>query len=217
MKKSFYELCKDAGTDKVMHHGYHFFYPSFLEKLRNEKFTMLEIGYGSGESAKMWCEYFPYTSFFCIDIDTEAVHSERCRIIKADQSKKEDLQKITGKIGSAKLIIDDGSHNPRHQFDTFMYLFENLLEEGGIYIIEDIETNYWKPNAGLYGRFVGDFNLMKSISSFPDMINHEFSKIQNTLKISTVTYGQNCIIITKRTQEEQLYFDRKYRFEIFTS
>lgn len=62
MKKSFYELCKDAGTDKVMHHGYHFL-SFFLEKLRNEKFTMLEIGYGSGESAKMWCEYFPYTNF----------------------------------------------------------------------------------------------------------------------------------------------------------
>lgn len=217
MKTSFFELGQKAGTDKVKHHGYHFFYPSFLDKIRDEKFNMLEIGYGSGESMKMWCEYFPNCNFFCIDINIETIYNERCRVIKADQSNNDDLQKIVKQIGTTKFIIDDGSHNPKHQFDTFIYLFENLLEDGGIYIIEDIETNYWKPNAVLYGYQVGNFNLMKNISTCQDMINHEFSKVQNTLKISTITYGQNCIIVTKRTKEEQIYFDRKYRFDFFTN
>lgn len=30
--------------------------------------------------------------------------------------------------------------------------------------------------------------------------------------ISSVTFGQNCIIITKKTVEEALYSDRPYRF-----
>jgi hypothetical protein len=217
MNKSFIEIGQTAGTDKVIHHGYHFFYPLFLEKLRDTKFDMLEIGYGSGESMKMWCDYFPNCNFYCIDINIENTYSDRCRVMKADQSNKDDLQKIVKQIGSAKLIIDDGSHNPKHQFDTFIYLFENLLEEGGIYIIEDIETNYWKPNATLYGYQIGDFNLMKNINTCHDMINHEFSKVQNTLNVSTITYGQNCIIITKRTKEEQTYFDRKYRFNFLQS
>lgn len=217
MKTSFLELGQKAGTDKVKHHGYHFFYPFFLDKIRDEKFNMLEIGYGSGESLKMWCEYFPNSNFYCVDINIETIYNERCQVIKADQSNNEDLQKIVKQIGTSKLIIDDGSHNPKHQFDTFIYLFENLLEDGGIYIIEDIETNYWNPNATLYGYQVGNFNLMKNISSCPDMINQEFSKVQNTLKISTITYGQNCIILTKRTKEEQNYFDRKYRFDFFTN
>jgi cyclopropane fatty-acyl-phospholipid synthase-like methyltransferase len=217
MKKSFYELCQITGTDKVSHHGYQFFYPPFLDKIRDDEFNMLEIGYGTGQSMKMWCEYFPNANFFCADINTEAFYNDRCRVIKADQSNNNDLKKITKQIGNARLIVDDGSHNPKHQFDTFMYLFENLLEDGGIYIIEDIETNYWNPNCSVYGYQIGNFNLMKSIHVFQDMINHEFSKVQNTLKISTITYGQNCIIITKRTQEEQIYFNRKYRFEIFTT
>lgn len=216
MKKSFFELGQNADTDKVTHHGYHFFYPSFLDKIRDEKFNMLEIGYGSGESMNMWCEYFPNSKFFCIDKNVDIVYSDRCMVIRADQSDRGDLQKIAQRIGSAKLIVDDGSHNPKHQFDTFIYLFENLLEDGGIYIIEDIETNYWNPNAVLYGYRVGSFNLMKNINVCQDMINHEFSKVQNTLKISTITYGQNCIIITKRTEEEQLYFDRKYRLAFLT-
>ncbi len=213
MEKSFFELSKNAGTDKVTHHGYHFFYPTLLEKMRDEKFNMLEIGYGSGESMKMWCEYFSKVNFFCIDISVETTISDRCKVIKADQSNLNDLQRVVDQIGTAKFIIDDGSHVPQHQFYTFVYLFENLLEDGGIYIIEDIETNYWDPNCTIYDYRVGEFNLMKNMNVCQDMINHEFSKVQNTLKISTITYAQNCIIITKRTKEEQLFFDRKYRLD----
>ncbi len=216
MKKTFFELGQKAGTDKVTHHGYHFFYPPFLDKIRDEKFNMLEIGYGTGESMKVWCEYFPNCNFFCIDINFETIYNDRCIVIKADQSNNVDLHRVVEQIGTAKLIIDDGSHHPKHQFDTFVYLFENLLEDGGIYIIEDIETNYWNPNAVLYGYRVGNFNLMKNIRICQDMINHEFSKVENILKISTITYGQNCIIITKRTTEEQIYFDRKYRLGFLT-
>ena len=34
----------------------------------------------------------------------------------------------------------------------------------------------------------------------------------NKLKISSITFGQNCIIITKQTEEEENYFNRNYRF-----
>ena len=50
----FYEMGKKYGTDKVDHHGYHFFYPKHLQFLRNEKFRMLEVGYKYGDSARMW-------------------------------------------------------------------------------------------------------------------------------------------------------------------
>ncbi|WP_052324401.1 hypothetical protein [Haliscomenobacter hydrossis] len=216
MEKSFLELCRDTGTDKVNPHGYHFFYPFFLERMRNETFNMLEIGYGSGQSLKMWCEYFPKCNLFCMDIYTELNVSDRCRVIKANQNSKSDLQLVAEQVGSARLIIDDGSHNPKHQFETFTYLFEHLLEAGGTYIIEDIETSYWRPDRALYGYLIGNFDLMKRIASCQDMINHEFSKVENTLHISTITYGQNCIIITKRTKEEQAYFDRKYALEFMT-
>ncbi|WP_128414598.1 hypothetical protein [Chryseobacterium sp. Leaf201] len=216
MKKSFYELSQNANTDKVTHHGYHFFYPLFLEKLRNDSFNMLEIGYGSGESMKMWCDYFPSSTIFCMDINIEKNINERCNVIRGDQSNLEDLKDTVQQIKTAKVIIDDGSHNPQHQYDTFMYLFESLLEDGGVYIIEDIETNYWNPNCVLYGYQVGNFDLMKNMNKCQEMINQEFSKVKNSLKISTITYGQNCIIITKQTVEEQEYFDRKYRFGFLT-
>ena len=60
-----------SGTDKVKHHGYHRFYPLFLEPLRqmnlNSPIRMLEIGYLHGESFKMWLEYFKGAGN-CVDL-----------------------------------------------------------------------------------------------------------------------------------------------------
>jgi hypothetical protein len=209
--KSFKELSELYGTDKVTYHGYHFFYPKFLESLRNDEFNMLEIGWGSGSSVKVWNDYFPKSNIFVMDIDIEYVDG-RQKVIKGDQSKQEDLIRIKEEIKSAKFIIDDGSHNPIHQFNTFTYLFKNLLEPGGIYIIEDIELSYWNPESSLYGYESGYFNLVNGFKSFQEMINSEFTGVSNFLDISTINYGQNCIIITKRTDEEKSYFERSYRF-----
>ena len=49
----FLELAQKYGTDKVSQHGNRFFYPRFLEPLRDQEFTMLEIGYHEGASARM--------------------------------------------------------------------------------------------------------------------------------------------------------------------
>jgi hypothetical protein len=91
-------------------------------------------------------------------------------------------------------------------------LFKNLLEPGGVYIIEDIELSYWNPESTLYGYKSGYFNLVDSFKKYQEMINSEFTGVNNLLDISTITFAQNCIIITKRTDEEKAYFDRPYRF-----
>lgn len=41
------------------------------------------------------------------------------------------------------IIIDDGSHMVRHVIASFEALFP-YLRRGGLYIIEDLHTSYWK-------------------------------------------------------------------------
>jgi phage antirepressor YoqD-like protein len=210
--KDFYHLSLNNQTDKVYYHGYHHFYPQYFEKFRYQKFNMLEIGYGDGASMKTWIEYFPQADITVLDINVQHIESDRCRVIKGDQSKLSDLDTIIDTINHAKLILDDGSHNPLHQFDTFNYLFKNLLEPGGVYIIEDIEVSYWNPESTLYGYKSGYFNLIDAFKKYQEMINSEFTGVRNHLNISSILFGQNCIIITKRTQEQIDYFNREYRF-----
>ena len=52
---------------------------------------------------------------------------------------------------------------------------------------------------------------MKKRNVCLEMSNDECFKAQKTLKKSAINYGQNSIIIAKRTKEEQIVFDRKYR------
>lgn len=201
MRKSFREIGKDA--DKVHTHGYDTIYPTFLEKLRDEEFNMLEIGVNEGDSMNLWAEYFPSAAIYGIDIDS-AWSSDRCTTYKFDQSNPSDLKKIVEIIPKCKFIIDDGSHVPYHQLITFNELFNNLLEDGGTYIIEDIECNYWRSTETIYGYEVGYYNIVDYFRKLVDKINSKFSLTKNEMNISTITFGYNCIIITKKTNEQLL-------------
>jgi hypothetical protein len=208
---TFYDISVEVGTDKVFQHGYHFIYPTFLEKFRPLKFKLLEIGYYQGLSANLWEKYFPQAEIYLIDKDIE-LKSNRHQVIRADQSNSEDLERIVKLLGSTKIIVDDGSHHPEHQYNTFLYLFKNLLEPGGVYIIEDTECNYWKSDSSIYGYTIGEFSAIEETKKFVDCINSEFSGKLNELEISSMSYSQNCIIITKKNTEEISFFNRKYRF-----
>ena len=85
-----------------------------------------------------------------------------------------------------------------------------VLEPGGVYIIEDTECNYWHPESSIYGYRIGFFNAIAETTKLVDLVNAEFSGATNELGVSSLSYGQNCIIITKQTDEERAYFDRTY-------
>jgi hypothetical protein len=213
--KSFYEIGSHL-SDKVNHHRYDRFYPLFLESLRDQEFNMLEIGVWGGGSLQLWEEYFPKAYIHGVDINYDSYEgsSERFTLHKFDQSNPNDLKKIVETVPKCKFIIDDGSHHPYHQFITFIELFENLLEPGGVYIIEDIECNYWQnPKSNIHGYEIGHFNTLDYFKNTLDQINSEFSNQKNYLNISTVTFAHNCIIITKQTPEETEISNRSYRFK----
>lgn len=235
-----------TGTDKITHHGYHRYYPLYLERFRaiTEPWSMLEIGTDQSRSMEMWKKYFPSNVFiYGIDIGVSA-QGERFQIFQADQSKTADLQRVIRSIQTPSspstaappthFIIDDGSHIPEHQISTFNLLFSSLLTPGGVYIIEDIETSYW-TRGGLYGYTTeyGYHNSRSLIEIFKDLlddVNQEFLTFRNREKqnqcldsivsretresIGSITFGQNCIVIIKKTRDEmERYNGREYRYK----
>ena len=75
-------------------------------------------------------------------------------IVWGDQSKLSTMEMLSSTskgYGNYDIIIDDGSHVPQHMVYTLYSLFDTALNPGGIYIIEDIETNYWKNGTVLFG------------------------------------------------------------------
>jgi SAM-dependent methyltransferase len=110
-------------------------------------------------------------------------------------------------------INDDGSHMPEHQILSFNTLFPSLCE-GGVYIIEDIETSYW-TRGGLYGYqtrygYKHPNSIIEIFKEVADSVNTEFAgKHQNRVEhhesIGSITFSRNCIIITKKTQKTRKY------------
>ena len=217
-------------TDKISTHGYHRFYHDILHHLRDSSFNMLEIGVERFHSIDMWKQYFPLAMIYAIDINVE-YKDERICIFKGDQSKKEQLEELVPKIPKCSFIIDDGSHVPEHQLLTFDIFFSNVLEDGGVYIIEDIETSYWKsreifgyPTRYGYGhpnsviekfKLVLDFLNSKYLSKddktlLLDRVN--FFSLSTLCAISSITFAQNCIIIKKKHQYEYPYSTGVYRY-----
>jgi len=231
-------LIKEYGTktstDKVYDHGYHRFYNKYLLEYRNiENCGVLEIGVAGFNSIDMWKLFFPHAFVYGIDIDIE-YRDARVKIYKTDQTNISNLEFIKNDISHPIYFInDDGSHIPEHQLTSFDFLFSNVLQDGGVYIIEDIEVSYWKKGA-LYGYNAqyGIENFASIVEKFKllvDYVNSAFlnendkknldvktyflsSKTKNS--ILSINFSENCIIIKKK-QESDYKYHNPYRFVDF--
>ena len=214
MSNILHELGLIYKTDKVTHHRYDKIYDFFLKSMYEKEGSILEIGIAEGNSLKVWLQLFPNAYVYGIDKEVEAEYN-KFKIFKKDQSKEDDLLEVKEKIKDKNIffINDDGSHIPEHQLLTFNTFFP-LLEEGGIYIIEDIETSYWSKN-GLYGYstrygYKHEKSIIELFKDVADGVNSEFAgereyKVKHMNLIGSITFSRNCIIIVKETQEKRVY------------
>jgi autotransporter strand-loop-strand O-heptosyltransferase len=207
--KTFKEISDYFNCDKTTYHQYDKYYPIFLEKWRDKPINIFEIGIEDGKSLNIWKNYFPYSMIWGMDISRK-YEGDRYKVFIGDQSKIDDLINISTQIPKCNLIVDDGSHIADHQIKTFEYLFENVLEYGGIYIIEDIECSYWHPLQTIYGYETGNLNIVDYFTKLNHGVNDHYNLNENELNIKSVTFGSNCIIVQKKEFYEME--KRPYRF-----
>ena len=205
----FGEIGLSSNTDKISYHRYDRIYPLYIDKYKDQDISLFEIGYENGNSFRMWKEYFPKATIYAMDIG-HSLNDGKHRVFKGDQSNIHDLERVASDIGQCSIIIDDGSHVAEHQLKTFDYLFNNLLVYGGTYIIEDVECSYWKPNEELYGYETGHTNIVDYFTKLNHEVNSHYNLTTNTLDIATITFGANCIIVTKKEEIDLL--NPAYRF-----
>jgi hypothetical protein len=224
----------EAGTDKIISHGYHRFFPQYIEQFRNKAGSMLEIGIQECNSLTLWLEYFSQFKIYGIDIGVEK-KGDRYEVFKCDQSKLNQLQAVCASLQNREplyFINDDGSHIPEHQILTFNLFFDKLLQPGGVYIIEDIETSYWvREHIYSYPTRYGYHNPKSCVEIFKYLVDdvnsyymNETDKKEQEVTLSSyfsketrsmirsVTFVQNCIIIQKKTAEDYEYTRKPYHF-----
>lgn len=115
------------------------FYKLYNEKLSpyvGEKLKFLEIGVQDGSSIKKWRKMSPTWDVWGLDIDPNCRGEQ---IIIGSQEDKQVLKQFEG----FDIVIDDGGHTWKQQIETFEQLFPTL-RNGGLYVIEDLHTSFWK-------------------------------------------------------------------------
>jgi tRNA G46 methylase TrmB len=111
-------------------------YERFMEKTRLVTNKMLEVGFGEGGSVKMWQEYFPNAEIYCMEYFdkeyAETWHSPSTdvpdlNVIRGDSTKPEPWLEVPFELD---FIVDDGSHFPKDQMETFALGFSHLKSGG---------------------------------------------------------------------------------------
>ncbi len=211
-KLSFKELCIMFNCDKGIGNDYDKVYETILSKYKNKEINLFEIGLDAGNSLRVWENFLPLAKIYGMDINTKP-KSNRGDTFVGDQNNINDLDNIVKQIPKCDIIIDDGSRVPNHQLKSFNYLFKNLLEWGGVYIIENIECSYWRPEINSYGFETGYLNIIDYFTKLNHSVNNHCSNHPNELFISSISYYPNCIVIHKKTKNE--LENKQYRFQNF--
>lgn len=137
---------------KVLDKWVHYFpiYSRHLSQFRDRPIKVLEIGVYRGGGLEMWAKYLgPQAELVGLDIDEAAVRSVRGKypVVLGDQSDPDVLRKLNDEYGPFDVIIDDGGHTMKQQIVTIETLFP-LLNDGGVFIVEDTHTSYWPVFGG---------------------------------------------------------------------
>ncbi len=140
---------RDSGKSSNWH-NYTEIYSYYFKNIKNKPFKFLEIGINKGSGVRLWESYFENAELHFIDISLDHVNyfSDRSQYHIADQANPEQLLEVVRKVGGKfDIIIDDGGHTMTQQIVNFTTLFP-YLNSGGMYIVEDLHTSYWKSHGG---------------------------------------------------------------------
>lgn len=149
------------GSDKGgPRHNYTTLYSRLFEAWKNEEVTLFELGIGTtnenipsnmgkegvpGASLMAWDKFFPNGKIYGADIDrTVLFQAERIKTFYCDQNDPKIINQLFNspelKDVSFDIIIDDAVHLFEYNL-TFLTNSIHKLKRGGIYIVEDLNTD----------------------------------------------------------------------------
>jgi hypothetical protein len=202
------------GTDKWGPHFYTPVYHELFSKFCDRPVRMLEIGVGGfgiktlgGESLAMWADYFPNGQITGIDnVEKRLNLNPRVRVFHGSQEDLAFLSRVCSERGPFDIVIDDGSHFPKHMIVSFNAIFP-CMTDGGVYVIEDMQTAFW-PDFG--GSVLHGGDVLKFARSVIEYLNHaEIATVERARpfpvyakKIRSFRAFHNLLVIEKGDNEE---------------
>ncbi len=184
-------------------------YEKHLSKFINKNPKVLEIGVLGGGSLEMWHHYFgDGATIYGVDNDQEVLKHKYNFDVDLTIGDQEDIEfwnKYTQKNGFFDIIIDDGGHTMKQQENTLISLFKNL-NYGGVFIIEDTHTSYWKNYGGGLRKPDSFIELSKSLVDLLHMRHIEEQpgiKLVNSFHgLESVSFYDSIVVLEKEIPKD---------------
>eukprot|EP00928_Gymnodinium_smaydae_P054095 TRINITY_DN37928_c0_g1_i1.p1 TRINITY_DN37928_c0_g1~~TRINITY_DN37928_c0_g1_i1.p1 ORF type:complete len:306 (+),score=37.81 TRINITY_DN37928_c0_g1_i1:137-1054(+) len=242
-RPSLTDLLREHKVGKMSQHGYHRYYEREFAHYRDrEDLRILEIGVEYGTSMKVWVEYFsrasavqgilyqnkwPYEEWQVEARRNAACQNRKhlCPIVKIYQFDQSDVAELKALVAKEPqgydIIIDDGSHVPRHQLISFTHLFPHL-RPGGLYVVEDVESSYVDTgtsyghvlNGGIgrrSGNVVERFKDLVDVVMRAHFLHNNFTVLGQDVDrdIVRISFGDGLLFVEKRPADLDW---RSYRY-----
>jgi Methyltransferase domain len=141
-----------ANPGRTIHKWVHYFdiYHRHLAQYRGKPITVVEFGVWHGGSLQMWKHYFgPRARIIGVDINPKcaALTEPQIEVVIGDQNDRTFLRDLAAKLGPVDVVIEDGGHLMSQQIGTFEAFWPHIAE-GGVFLIEDLHTDYWERYGG---------------------------------------------------------------------
>jgi hypothetical protein len=207
------------GTDKWGAHFYTPIYHRLFAHLRDKPIRLLEIGVGGyqfakvgGASLAMWADYFPHGRILGIDVFAKSLAlGPRVSVQQGSQDDAAFLSRMSAEHGPFDIVIDDGGHAPAQVTASFDTLFP-LLADGGLYVIEDVQSTFWPESGGSAADGGGTMRLARAILEY---LNHaEIQVVQPDRTVADIARSvrsfrawHNIFVVEKGDNTEPSIFD----------
>jgi hypothetical protein len=139
-----YNFFLNSPEPTLKHTSYFLVYDEIFTKFRDKKITFVEIGVLNGGSLFMWKNFFGSESrIIGIDLNPEAKKWESYgfEIFIGNQGDKNFWNETLSLIGKVDIVLDDGGHTYKQQVITVQSTM-NSINDGGLIVVEDVQTSY---------------------------------------------------------------------------
>lgn len=199
-----------SNTGPVVHKWLHYLpiYDTLLKEHVGTNVRMLEIGVYRGGSLALWRNFLgERATIYGVDVVPEcaAYDGQHGRVRIGSQDDPDFLRRVVAEMGGVDIVLDDGSHICSHQRIAFDALFP-LLSDGGIYLIEDMHTSYWRYYGGGLRRPGSAIEFLKR--KVDELHSHYFHRGMNrdpSTEIESVQFFDSIAAVRKRKQPPRFH------------
>jgi len=141
-----------SNQGRQIHKWVHYFdiYHRHFQPYRGKPITVVEFGVSHGGSLEMWRHYFgSQARIVGVDINPKcaALTGPQVEVVIGDQGDRQFLRDLAARVGPVDVLIEDGGHTMEQQIATFEEFWPYIVD-GGVYLVEDLHTDYWAKYGG---------------------------------------------------------------------